>query len=389
MSALITHALMGLLLGLAVGLRWRDLPWAPLLAILPDLDHLDRYGLPLLASRVTLHNSLFCILLPTALFGVLYLRGVRGARLRLAAAAPLLLTSHLLLDLLPMEPFQGIGKLPLLYPFSGQTFTLPAHDLTSTDVNEYSTLSVLLAVLALLAILTRVVTGALEAQRGRHVPALALGLAWILVIPGLAAGLFIPPTPEPNAVLRMETARLELPQSRLVTAIHHVGGAEFASGQVVLELRANGTLITSQRNPTALWPGDVWYAVVPVPGDARSLRNLTAVINATRANVTYQRVVVTVVRGHADANLTLALEPGPNGTTLLRIENLGPSALPAGSWSLDVREGNRTLRVAGVSANLTVGEVARLAIGRVNATAVSARVVAVDDRHVYVSLGAE
>src|SRR5438067_13635871 len=78
-SAALSHVAVGLLLGLALGVRLRWLPVAGLLALLPDVDHLSLFTpipLSVLRPRYTLHNVWFCVLLPI----VVYLVVLRAKR---------------------------------------------------------------------------------------------------------------------------------------------------------------------------------------------------------------------------------------------------------------------------------------------------------------------
>ena len=120
MSAALTHVAVGLLLGLALRVRLRYLPLAGFLALLPDVDHFSQYVLPVpgLVTRETFHNVFFCVALPVAAYAVLHLRKAPQDWMTLGAAAPVLMSSHLFLDMLPVDV--SSPRVPLFWPLSAQ-----------------------------------------------------------------------------------------------------------------------------------------------------------------------------------------------------------------------------------------------------------------------------
>src|SRR5581483_343929 len=110
---------MGVLLGLALRLRWRELPLAAALALAPDLDHAGQFIpalAPYLVARGTLTNVFTCLLLPAGVAAWMRWRDVWPQWQRFALAAPLILASHLLLDMLPLDPLGGVGSVTLFWP---------------------------------------------------------------------------------------------------------------------------------------------------------------------------------------------------------------------------------------------------------------------------------
>lgn len=97
--------------------------WLLVVASMPDIDYLIRVLRIQQADqtiRIT-HSLLGAILMPGCTILVLWLLGKRGKSFKFQSLQVILVgLSHLLLDMLT-----GVSALPLLYPFSLQTFKLP------------------------------------------------------------------------------------------------------------------------------------------------------------------------------------------------------------------------------------------------------------------------
>lgn len=103
--------------------NWRWLIWLLVVASIPDIDYLIP-GLRVQQANQTLritHSLLGVLLIPGCTILGLWLLGKREKNYKLQSLQVVLVGfSHLLLDLLT-----GVFPLPLLYPFSTQTFRLP------------------------------------------------------------------------------------------------------------------------------------------------------------------------------------------------------------------------------------------------------------------------
>ncbi len=338
MSAALTHAAMGLLLGLALRLRWRDLPLAALLAELPDLDHLGLFlPVPVLVSRGTLHNLFVCVVLPAGLAAWMRWRDVAPRWQRLALAAPLLLTSHLLLDMLPLDPLGGVGNVLLLYPLSPTPYTLDFQAAAYLSPATYSTITLMLLLLAGLAALTLWV-----AERRGLRPLAALAGAWLLVLPAAGlAGAIVPAPAYPNALLSVEAPRLRLPEGSILALVHNLGGTGLGAGALRLDVRDAHGLVVSASNPKGLAPGETWIVDLPVPGDARALGALTATLAHARTGHAYAAAKLAVERGHLD--LALRLDAG-SGPLQVVARNDGGLPAPAGSLRATATQNGRIVQ---------------------------------------------
>ena len=135
MSSFIGHSLAGLTtyaitqqlqthrLNESKGFNWIWLIWLLVIASIPDIDYLIP-ALRIREANQTLritHSLLGAILMPGFTILGLWLLGKRGKIFKLQSLQVVLVgLSHLLLDMLT-----GVSALPLLYPFSMQTFRLP------------------------------------------------------------------------------------------------------------------------------------------------------------------------------------------------------------------------------------------------------------------------
>ncbi|MGB3650596.1 MAG: metal-dependent hydrolase [Rivularia sp. (in: cyanobacteria)] len=104
-------------------LNWIWLIWLLAIASIPDIDYLIRalrIQQPDETIRIT-QSFLGAMLMPVCTILGLWLLGKRGKSFKLQSLQVVLVgLSHLLLDMLT-----GVSTLPLLYPFSLQTFKLP------------------------------------------------------------------------------------------------------------------------------------------------------------------------------------------------------------------------------------------------------------------------
>lgn len=102
--------------------NWRWLIWLLIVASIPDIDYLIprlRVQQANQTLRIT-HSLLGVLFIPSCTILGLWLLGKRGTSYKLQSLQVVLVgLSHLLLDLLT-----GVFPLPLLYPFSTQTFRL-------------------------------------------------------------------------------------------------------------------------------------------------------------------------------------------------------------------------------------------------------------------------
>ncbi|MEA3202044.1 MAG: LexA-binding, inner rane-associated putative hydrolase [Thermoplasmata archaeon] len=326
MSAALTHAAMGLLLGLALRLRGRELPLAAGLALLPDLDHAGLFIpalAPYLIARGTLTNVFTCLLIPVALAAWMRWRDLWPTWQRFALAAPLILASHLLLDMLPLDPLGGVGSVTLFYPVSLAKYTIDYSPLDSLSPATYSTITILLVVLVGMTALTLWVA---EGRRLR--PTIALAGAWLLVVPAAGvAGAIIQAPAWPDADLSLEAPRLRLPEGAILAVVHDLAGTGFGAGALRLEARAGGTLVATAENPR-LDPGGAWVVDAPLTGDARSLGAITVSIVHARTHHAYATARASVEKGHLTLPLSLSPDTPP---TRLVARNAGTFAAPAKS----------------------------------------------------------
>lgn len=325
MSALLTHAAVGVLLALA--LRWpiKWLPLAALLAALPDVDHV----LPGTVARVTLHNAFFCIALPLATWGTLRWRGA-DPQARLAAGSALLLTSHLLLDMIPLDPLGAWGSVALFYPFSGEQWMLPLWKANTLDPLAITAMTLLVALLIALVGLARGIERPAEARGRMLVPSLAV--LWLLLFPiGAAAGLVVERPDWSPAHLAIEDAFLDLPEGRVVGTIFHAGGDRAHS--IRLELVANGTPIANVSAQRSLMPGER-ATLSMIAGDAP--RNLTW-ISLRLVGIDdhlYGITPVSTRRGHFDTPITFEREETNASTARVIVLNGGDRPIPWGSLEI-------------------------------------------------------
>lgn len=386
MSALLTHAAFGLLLGIAIRLPARQLPLAALLAIVPDIDHVEFWaGSTILQARGTLHNAFVVAIIPTLIFVVMAVRGLGPKWQRLAAGAPLFLTSHALLDMLPLETYGGGGRVKLLYPFDTTAYGFNMVFANRLDPTAYSTFTFL--TLAFVTLIGLVLLGA----RAPSAPWKGRGLAaytiiWILLIPAsVGTGLAVPKVGHPNASITIEWSRLDLPEGRVSASILHAGGEYAPAGALTAQVMVNGTVTGSVKNPFPLYVGQRWVAVANV-SEPRLRAAYFFTVNNVSDGVEYAKQVTATRRGHADANITLVTlrESDDEIEATLRLEGnwtLPPGALRA-SFTVGESQQNST------SPRLTAPGtwVVRAARSLETDQAVTLRVTAVDDGFRYLSV---
>lgn len=336
MSALLTHFAAGLLISLALRVPVRWIPVTAFLAIVQDIDHLDKFGgLPFVESRVTFHNVLFCIVLPVAIFLALWARGAKRDHLHVAAAAPVIMTSHLLLDIFPFETFGSVGKLPLFWPLLDTWYTFPLVKYERIDPREISTVTLMGFTLFTLTLLT---LGAITLLRRQHgvrtrralATPLAFALAWVMLAPTMAAiGYLEEPRVAPNAAFSLERGEIELPLARFTAQVYHLGGQSVGAGGLSINLTANGEHYATVRNPARLDPGQVWNVALPLPTDVRERSGFHAFLNASRGETTYARLAPTLVKTHVDTVLVVeGVTHDGRGTGRATFRNDGDAVLP-------------------------------------------------------------
>jgi membrane-bound metal-dependent hydrolase YbcI (DUF457 family) len=360
-SAALTHLAVGLLLGLGLRLPARYLPLAAFLALAPDLDHLHLYlPVPFLETRVTFHNLLVCVVLPALVYATLAWRGAPRRWQQLGAASPVLLTSHLLLDMLPFDI--GSAKVALLYPFKDGWYTAAPVRGNAADPTAFSSITVVMLLLAVLVAFSLLATqgaarGASDdaATRGRDAtgggaarprlawrrlgrPAAFVGLS-LALFPALAAGGYvIPASTHPDIALAVVEPTARWPDGTLTALVYHVGGASLPAGRVQLEVLADGERVALQRAPKLLEEGQRWVAAVQLPPEARGARELHVRLVADADGHEYARMKPRVELGHVDVPLRLAsFEHDGRQTALLVVRNDGDAAVPAGALRLTVR----------------------------------------------------
>ena len=336
MSAALTHVAVGLLLGLALGIRLRYLPAAGFLALLPDVDHWPDYvfWVPLLETRVTFHNVFFCVALPLGVLVAVHFLRVKEEWRRLAFAAPVILASHLFLDTLPLDV--SSPRVPLFYPFSRDLYTASARRANAIDPTAYSTVTLLILILVALTVLT--VLAYAWARRTDGAPRLRRGLApaaflvgWVLVFPTLgAAGYVIHAPSHPETILLLDEPSLRVPQSRFTAIVYHLGGNDVTKAQLRVEVLKDGARVADATNPPGFTKGDRWVVSLAVPEGARE--GLEARLVATKNNHSYAKAPVKVLKGHVENPIVLAsFTHDGRGNGMLRLSNDADLPVPASS----------------------------------------------------------
>jgi hypothetical protein len=265
-----------------------------------------------------------CIALPVGIALWMRWRNVAPQWQRLALGAPLLLTSHLLLDLLPLDPLGGSGSVQLLYPVMATKYTLDFRAAAFLSPATYSTITLLLLLLAGMTLLTLWV-----AERRALRPVAALAGAWLLLVPAAGfAGAVVTTPAWPDAYLAVEDARLRLPEGRVLALVHNLGGAGVGPGALRLDVRDPGGTLVSLANPQRLDTGGTWVVDLGVPGDARTLGALTLSLVHARTAHAYAAARLGLEKGHLDLPLRLA-----PGASALRLDarNEGDFTAPTGA----------------------------------------------------------
>jgi membrane-bound metal-dependent hydrolase YbcI (DUF457 family) len=340
MSALLTHAAVGVVLGLALGLRWRWLPLAAFIACFPDLDHLP---VPGFVTRGTLTNVFVCVLLPLAVYAVLAWRKANPEAVKIAAAAPLLLLSHLFLDMVPLDTAGDSQNVKLFYPIDGRNYTLRILDVDARVATDYSTFTIAFGVVILVTLATILAIRWIGAQRPYQrlgpVPAAHI-LAWIVLLPtAMAPGLVIPTPEYPNAQFAVEDARAEVPQMRFVGVVHQIAGRTAGVGAINLTVYVDGAPAAWVRNPAALPAGARWPVDITVRADLRAATTIEAKVVSMKGEHAYAAVKVPLRKGHVDVPLVLGnLEADAQGRVSVPLANQGALDVPANALRITVTQ---------------------------------------------------
>lgn len=381
MSAALTHVAMGLLLGMALRIRWRHLPLVAALALAPDLDHAGLFLpalSPWLLARGTLTNVFLCLAAPVALAAWMRWKDKWPAWQPLAFAAPLILASHLLLDMLPLDPLGAVGGVALLYPLTTTLYTIDVDAARSLSPATYTTITMMFLLLAAMTALT---LWAMERKRGAA-PVAALTGAWLLVIPAASlAGAVIPMPAWTAADLALEAPRVRLPEGALLAIVHDLGGAPVGGGALRLEVRQGSTLVLSVTNPQRLDLGGAWIVDAPLPGDARTLGALTLTLVHARTGHVYATAKAGLEKGHLDLPLQLDAATPP---TRLEVRNAATLTILPGTLRARATQGGREVANLTNDAPLGSGGVWTLpAAGTLAGGAVTWELRAADDGWLY------
>lgn len=302
MSTLAVHFAMGLLLAAVLRVPLRYVPLGGVLAVLPDLDHLEWYApLPGVYGGVTLHNVWVLVVLPAAAYVALVVWDRWQDHRHLVAKATPVLASHLVLDLFPLDAGGGAaGARALFWPVSAEWFTWTASPALGSGVFAVGVAALGLGLVALLALGTVVavdgaswrlpdrVRSALGRVRDRLAGLVPLGLlrrlgrlrplrppldrtaafaaAWLLVFPLLAAAgvLAADPARDVEADLAVQDAQVDPAEGRLVATVVHAEGRAVGQGKAAVELWAHGTRLVRTTNPDTLFQGGTWQVDLPV-----------------------------------------------------------------------------------------------------------------------------
>lgn len=253
MSTLAANAALGLLLAVGMQVRPKLLPLAPVIALLPDLDHLDMlWGVPGLHTRMTFHNVFFIVALPLTIYLVLSAVEAREDWQELAGKAPVILSGSVVLDLLSIEPRGGTGvggEVALFYPLDDRWWMVARREAASLDPTAWGTVSATLLFLSLLAVATWAWfkyldgPGTPPTTRSRRRRMGAYVLAWLALFPLLAGvGLLVPADIPPGPVDRSAQSRAHYRQA------------------------FSGELAHLPWEVAGLWPGDTFRGLLEATG---------------------------------------------------------------------------------------------------------------------------
>lgn len=339
MSTLLTHAVAGVLIGLALRFRLRHLWIAAFLPMLPDVEKITYFlfdGYLFVTGRSVLHNVFFTIALPLVVYAVLRWRDAPVEWRRIALAAPVLLTSHLLLDIVPLEPYGQPGWALIMYPLTDAWFGPGAHVHAHLSPVTHGAFAMVAGVLFAGVLVTLLAERALE---GAEPPAGraawwrfgAFASAWVLLVPALiGAGALAYGPPRVDASFTLDAPTFHVVDGAFSTTLRHTGGADAPAGHLALVVtRGDATLVTLT-NPTPLRDGDAWDVRAPldVP-DADGLR-VTVSMNTEVVPRTYASANVRVDEGYLAADLALvAFEHDGKSHAVLTLENRGAVDVPA------------------------------------------------------------
>ncbi|MGG6293085.1 metal-dependent hydrolase [Leptolyngbya sp. AN02str] len=164
-------------------LSWRWATWLLVVASLPDVDYLvPALILEQANQRIrTTHSLLFALLIPGCTVLVLWLLGKRGTPHKWQSVQVVGVgLSHLVLDLLT-----GVFPLPVLYPFSTQTFRLPFGLLPSAGRIQFTNYFLYRNLLIELGVLLSLILSLLALTKR----AVGLGKRLLLVLAGFTTSI--------------------------------------------------------------------------------------------------------------------------------------------------------------------------------------------------------
>lgn len=201
MAALVTHLMVGLLVGLALRVRVRYLPWCMVAAGFMDLDNIFfATGAPdpwWLVRRGTLQNYFVSLLIPTALGVWAFLddRFAPGVK-RLAASLPAITGSHLLWDSIKaVPPYNWINGWTLFYPFSRTRWGIDVTTLATWDVRYFDGIALLLVLLVPLILAALILITGIDRDEAPELTWVRVGsyaVVFLVLLPLLVVGLGSP-----------------------------------------------------------------------------------------------------------------------------------------------------------------------------------------------------
>lgn len=132
---------------MALRLDWRLIAFAAVVAELPDLDHLWGSGM-----RSALHTAWFLVFLPSAVAAAgLWWQALDGRLRRFLAATPVLLLTHMLLDLFPQASEESSRLIPLLWPLDDRLYQVAPLVADAARPSALSSMGVVVFLLAIAA----------------------------------------------------------------------------------------------------------------------------------------------------------------------------------------------------------------------------------------------
>lgn len=301
MSTLATHALIGLLLGLALRLEPRHLPIAAGLPLVADLDHLGLFSpIDVFASRVTFHNVFVLVAVPLAAFVVLEWYRFDDDLRDLAAKAPVILVSAALTDMVSFDA-PALGAVALYHPLDPVWYTWRGIEAATLDPLAFSTMTLAFVVMAGMTVATVLFVRRRPRRRDRWSPEVRWGwmaafvAAWLVVLPALTlAGAIVPTvrTPSEGGVARMEirNATGNVTTGRVVANVTYHVTAPAPAGTLSFEVMDEEGAWSTLENPP-LDTGSTWRVRLAVEGDpCRLERSWVRVAPANRFGTQYWRI---------------------------------------------------------------------------------------------------